>query len=102
MPFVMVRHNAPKDLLERFCAVFNKKVTRTVAKETYLAGVAEFRVSVMQKFGQHPFYSPDTDTFTNQTTAKNVAEELKMPTGTVSRYLLIIYSPISLDLRISF
>ena len=85
----MIRHHSPTDLLERFCRVFNKQVTRTAAKESYLAKIAELRVILMKKFGGPSHYDPKTDSFTREITAKLVADTLKEPKGSMSRYHVI-------------
>jgi hypothetical protein len=90
--FVMLRHNTPKPLLDRFIEIFNESFTRAQAKETYLASVAKFRGRVLQHFDGKKYFDPSNQQFSGNVTAQLVKNKLEMAGGTVSRCEFCHYS----------
>ena len=81
----MLRHDTPKELLDRFVEIFNESFTRATARETYLASVMKFRTKLMQHFASAKYYDDKTQQFPSKVTAEVVKTKLGMAGGTVSR-----------------
>ena len=85
IPFVMLRHNTPQALLDKFVEVFNNQFTRVVAKETYLSTVSGFRSRLLEYFNNEKYFNEKSQQFNSSLTAQLVKNALNQSMGSVSR-----------------
>ena len=81
----MLRHDTPQELLDRFIKVFNQEFTRTMARETYLATVSDFRNQLIEKLSTSNYFDEKTQQLKASVTADLASKTLGQAMGSVSR-----------------